>query len=199
MAICTEKRNFPSTGCRPSQDSIFKSPLAWNFILKALICIISDIFKKRIKPPLVPTTQLKEQNVCVCVCVCVCARARVHTHTLSHVQLFATPWTVARQGPLSMEFPRQEYWSGLPFPSPGGIPDPGIKPMSPVSPAWAGGSLPLYHLGSQWVCVLNGFSTPLLSAISLSKEKLGSSCTSYRLEMKGKELEAYLQGLTSEA
>ena len=44
----------------------------------------------------------------------------------------ATPWTVACQAPLSMEFSRQEYWSGLPFPSPGGLPDPGIKPRSPA-------------------------------------------------------------------
>ena len=43
---------------------------------------------------------------------------------------FATPWTVAHQAPLSMGFPRQEYWSGLPFPSPGDLPDPGIKLMS---------------------------------------------------------------------
>ena len=43
---------------------------------------------------------------------------------------FATPWTVARQAPLSMGFPRQEYWKGLPFPSPGDLPDPGFKPAS---------------------------------------------------------------------
>ena len=55
------------------------------------------------------------------------------------VQLFATPWTVARQVPLSMEFSRQEYWSGLPFPSPGNLPDPGIEPRSLASPALAGG------------------------------------------------------------
>ena len=48
----------------------------------------------------------------------------------SRVWLFATPWTVACQAPLSMEFARQEYWSGLPFPSPGGLPEPGIKPVS---------------------------------------------------------------------
>ena len=48
----------------------------------------------------------------------------------SHVQLFATPWTVACQAPPSMGFPRQEYWSGLPFPSPGGLPNPRIKPVS---------------------------------------------------------------------
>ena len=51
--------------------------------------------------------------------------------SLSHVQLFATPWTVAHQAPPSMEFSRQEYWSGLPFPSPGDLPDPGIEPRSP--------------------------------------------------------------------
>ena len=45
---------------------------------------------------------------------------------------FATPWTVARQAPLSMEFSRQEYWSALPFPSPGDLPDPGIEPWSPA-------------------------------------------------------------------
>ena len=43
-----------------------------------------------------------------------------------------TPWTVARQAPLSMGFPRQEYWSGLPFPSPGDLPDPGIEPSYPA-------------------------------------------------------------------
>ena len=51
---------------------------------------------------------------------------------LSYVQLFVNPWTVAHQAPLSVEFSRQEYWSGLPFPSPGDPPDPGIKPGSPV-------------------------------------------------------------------
>ena len=55
--------------------------------------------------------------------------------SLSHVQLFATPWTVAHQNPMSMEFSRQEYWSGLPFPSPGDFPDPGIEPGSPELPA----------------------------------------------------------------
>ena len=51
---------------------------------------------------------------------------------LSHVRLFATPWTAAYQAPPSMGFSRQEYWSGLPFPSPGDLPDPGIKPGSPA-------------------------------------------------------------------
>ena len=57
---------------------------------------------------------------------------------LSSVQLFATPWTVARQAPLSMGFPRQEYWSSLPFPTPWDLPNPGIEPESSESPALAG-------------------------------------------------------------
>ena len=52
--------------------------------------------------------------------------------SLSRVRLFATPWTVAHQAPLSMRFSRQEYWSGLPFPSPGDLPDPGTEPGSPA-------------------------------------------------------------------
>ena len=52
--------------------------------------------------------------------------------SLSRVQLFATPWTLAYKAPLSMEFSRQEYWSGLPFLSPGDLPNPGIKPGSPA-------------------------------------------------------------------
>ena len=52
--------------------------------------------------------------------------------SLSRVQLFATPWTVAHQAPLPMGFSRQEYWSELPFPSPGDLPDPGIKLRSPT-------------------------------------------------------------------
>ena len=54
---------------------------------------------------------------------------------LSHVQLFATLWTVACQAPLSMGFSRQEYWSGLPFPPPGDLPDLTLEPMSPASSA----------------------------------------------------------------
>ena len=52
--------------------------------------------------------------------------------SLTNVRLVATPWTIAHQASLSMGFSRQEYWSGLPFPSPGGVPDPGIKPRSPA-------------------------------------------------------------------
>ena len=61
---------------------------------------------------------------------------------LSRVWLFATPWTVAHQAPLSKEFSRQEHCSGLLFPSPGALPDPGTEPKSLKFPALAGGSLP---------------------------------------------------------
>ena len=57
---------------------------------------------------------------------------------ISRVQVFAAPWPVARQAPLSMGFSRQEYWSGLPFPPLGDLPDPGIEPLSLASPALAG-------------------------------------------------------------
>ena len=70
---------------------------------------------------------------CLCVCVCVCV------HLLRHVRFFATPWTIVHQGPLSMEFSRQEYWSGLPCPLPGDLPDPGIELSFLASPALAGG------------------------------------------------------------
>ena len=62
-------------------------------------------------------------------------------YVLSHVQLFVTSWTVACQAPLSMEFSRQKYWSELPCPSPGDLPEPGIESVSLMS--WQAGSLPL--------------------------------------------------------
>ena len=81
------------------------------------------------------------------VCVCVCMKS------LSCVQLFATPWTVALHIPLSMGFSRQEYWSGLPFPSPGDLPNPGIEPGSPALQADALSSEPprkprVIHMGN---------------------------------------------------
>ena len=60
-----------------------------------------------------------------------CYKDYVHVQLLSRVWLSATPWTVAHQTPMSMGFSRQEYWSGLPFPTPGDLPNPGIKPTSP--------------------------------------------------------------------
>ena len=66
----------------------------------------------------------------------------------SHVRLCATPWTVARQAPLSMGFSGQEYWSGLPCPPPGDLPDPGFEPESPTAPALQADSSPMSERGS---------------------------------------------------
>ena len=66
----------------------------------------------------------------------------------------ATPWTVARQTPLSMGFSRQGYWSGLPFPSPGDLPDPGIEPRSPASQADSLPTEPSFILLSSASCNL---------------------------------------------
>ena len=65
-------------------------------------------------------------------------------YSFTHVWLFVTPWTIAHQAPQSMEFSWQEYWSGLPFPSPGDLPHPGIEPESS---AWHADSLLLNHQG----------------------------------------------------
>ena len=66
-----------------------------------------------------------------CYHVATCVRHSVMSDSV-------TSWAIARQAPLSLEFSRQEYWNGLPFPSPGDLPDPGIKPVSLMSPALAG-------------------------------------------------------------
>ena len=80
---------------------------------------------------------------------------KVKVKSLSRVRLFATPWTVAYQAPPSMGFSRQEYWSRLPFPSPGDLPDPGIEPGSPrkwelmnIGGSSRGGELESTGLGS---------------------------------------------------
>ena len=90
-----------------------------------------------------PATAITQTCVCVRTRVCVCARARarVSTHALllSHVQIFTAPWNVAHQAPLSVGSSRQEYWSGLPFPTPGNLPNQGIEPSSLVLPSLAGG------------------------------------------------------------
>ena len=73
---------------------------------------------------------------------------KVKVKSLSRVGLFATLWTIAHQALLSMGFSRQDYWSGLPFPSPGDLPDPGIEPRSPALEADALTSEPP---GRQWM------------------------------------------------
>ena len=84
-------------------------------------------------------------------------RERFVVQLLICVPLFSTPWTIAHQAPLSIGFSRQEYCSGWPFPSPGDLPDPGIKPESPT---WQPDSLPLRHQGSPlcvcYACIVCG-------------------------------------------
>ena len=77
---------------------------------------------------------------CVCVCVCVCC---VYVGQFLHVRLFVTPWSVVCQTPLSMEFSRQAHWSGLSFPFPGDLLDPGIESGSSLQAE----SLPSEPLG----------------------------------------------------
>ena len=86
--------------------------------------------------------------ICVCVFVRVCVRA--HKYMLSHAQLCVTEWTVACQAPPPMEFSRPEYWSGLPCPPAGDLPDPSWWNLQPLCLLhWQAGSLPLNLLGSR--------------------------------------------------
>ena len=85
----------------------------------------------------------------------------VHAHSLNRVQLFVTPWTVAHQVPLSMGFSKQECWSGLPFTSPGDLPDPGIQLKSPALQAdfftvWASREVILLEVDCQSLLHLFG-------------------------------------------
>ena len=73
----------------------------------------------------------------------------------SCVWFFANLWTVAHQAPLSMGFSRQEYWSGLPFPLPGDLPNPGLNPGLLYLPHWQAGSLPLVPPGKPYKCGQN--------------------------------------------
>ena len=94
----------------------------------------------------------------------VISSSRMYTHTyicihacmpscFSRVWLFAAPWTVARQIPLPMELFRQEYWSGLPWPSPGDLPDPHIESGSPVALVLQADSFLLSHQGSPYLYI----------------------------------------------
>ena len=103
--------------------------------------------------------------------------------SLSRVWLFANLWTIVCRGPLSMGFPRQKYWSGLTFPSPGDLPNTGIEPASPALQA---DSLPLSHLGSSipmadscWALTKKNNKKKLCKAIILQlkkKKKLVGPC-----------------------
>ena len=92
------------------------------------------------------------------LCGCVCVR------TLNRVWLSATPWAIAHQASLSMGFSRQEYWSGLPFPSTGDLPDPGIEPTSLASPALPDGFFTSCNFSSVQFSHVWLFATPWITA-----------------------------------
>ena len=101
-------------------------PLRGDFTLESPRSVTPVSASVLIWPPLCPSVSLsllKEHSHWT---------VKVKVKSLSRVRLFVTPWTVAYQAPPSMGFSRQEYWSGLPFPSPGDLPDPGIEPGSPA-------------------------------------------------------------------
>ena len=91
--------------------------------------------------------------------------------SLSHVWLFVTPWPIVCQAPLSLGFSRQEYWSGLPFPPPGDVLNPGIKPWSPALQA---DSLPSEPVGNSWVAPK--FSKSLPEQASFLCTRQGLAC-----------------------
>ena len=101
--------------------------------------------------------------------------------SLSCIWLFATLWTAARQAPLSVEFSGQEYWSGLPFPSPGDLPDPGTKPGSPVLQADSYHlSHHLYHLRIlKFFCIPNGILLNFRNIIKLQCNSIWYFSTSH--------------------
>ena len=100
----------------------------------------------------------------------------------SRVRLFGTPWTIVRQAPLSMEFIRQEFWSGLPLPSPGDLPDPGIELGSPTLQE---NSLPSEPPGKPYkVLYVSYYSiTSLESYNNLERWRKGGICSAYTRNM----------------
>ena len=100
---------------------------------------------------------------CMCVCVCVCAQSP------NSVWLFGAPWTVACQTALSIEFSRKEYWSGLPLPIPGDLPNPGIKPLLCLADSLAGRFLTLRATWEAhiFICLPRKALNPLESCILL--------------------------------
>ena len=99
----------------------------WHFILLPVRRLLYQLYLPACLI-IIATFLILRIDICTCMLSC-----------FSHVQLFATPWTVAHQAPLSMGFPRQEYWSRLLCPSPGDIPHPRIELVSLMSPALADG------------------------------------------------------------
>ena len=117
----------------------------------------------------------KQKQACVIITA---TASTVCAQLLSCVQLFATPWTEAHQSPLSMEFSRQEYWSGVPLPTPGGLPYPGIDPCLLCLLHWRVGSSPLYLLGSPPPVSPEPIHVPGLCRLSFPLYRWGTSFSS---------------------
>ena len=92
---------------------------------------VTTRWKMSVIIPIPKKVNAKEcSNYCTIALISYASKVKVKVKSLSRVRLFVTPWTVARWAPLSMGFSRQEHWSGLPFPYPGDLPNPGIEPES---------------------------------------------------------------------
>ena len=96
----------------------------------------------------------------------------VYACMLSCVRLFETPWTVAHQVPLSMGFPRQEYWSGMPFSPPGGLPDPGIEPVFLLAGEFftaelSGNPKGMYWVGQKVRTLMNFLANPIYKTLGV--------------------------------
>ena len=114
--------------CSEAHFCLCLSHAAWVAEFNSNILLVSW---RQHRPRTVTISRLEVScSVTVCLCVCVCVCVCVCLCMLNHIQLPATPWTVAHQCPLSMGFSRQKYWSGLAFPSLGDLPNPWIKPGS---------------------------------------------------------------------
>ena len=122
----------------PSSLDLCLSPSLYLYCIPVGACMVDIVEHLCALLILFPRSSLRRQALCAwCtsllkLCDHLLFPLCVLVKLLSRVQLLGIPWTVAYQAPPSMEFPRQEYWSGLPFPSPGNLPDPGIKPRSPA-------------------------------------------------------------------
>ena len=117
-------------------EPLFKTPASQGKVLTS--------YPLKASSPAHPNHRLLLRFARLCAVV---AHRCVFAHLLSRVRLFETLWTAARQAPLPRGFSRQEYWSGVPRPPPGDLPDPGIKPASLTSPALASG---FYITGATW-------------------------------------------------
>ena len=121
--------------------------------------------------------------VCVCLCVCLCTYTCIPACVLSHfssVRHSVMLWTVVSQVPLSLGLPRQEYWSGLPFPSPGDTPDPGIELRCLMSRALASRFFPTTATRGDHTCIhvvilISPLLTPYFNKLRVHTDTFNSS------------------------